>query len=184
MKIDFFEISAEGLSLTLENAQWFPENLVLKQFHEAEMFLKRYERRVLVKGCLFLVVVMDCDRCLDSFDMTIQTDFQVDLELVGDSDALSHDADHHCHDSEMDRVVLTEPVIDIDHLLQQQVYLALPFKNLCSEQCKGCCMICGGNLNHNKCRCTPEIESPFSALAKLKKEKKSYHNQGGFVQHP
>lgn len=169
MKFDFFEIPAEGLSLTLENAHWFPDDLCLQQFEEVALFLKRYEQRVLVKGYVSVVILRECDRCLDVFDMPLQVDFEIDLELAGDSDTQSVDADHHCHDSEMDRVVLAEPVIDIYHILQQQVYLALPIKSLCSEQCKGRCMMCGENLNHNKCRCVPETNSPFSTLAKLKK---------------
>lgn len=172
VKIDFFEIPAEGLSLTVEDTHWFPDDLLLQQFQEAVLFLKRYEQRVLVKGRLSLVVSRECDRCLDTFDMAVKSDFEVDLELAVDSEEMAVEADHHCHENEMDRVVLSEPVIDVYHILQQQVYLALPIKSLCSKKCQGVCMICGENLNHKKCRCTPDIDSPFSALAALTSKEK------------
>jgi uncharacterized protein len=169
VKLDFFEISAEGLTVTLKDVTWFPDDLVCLQFEEANIFLKRYEQRVFVEGHLSVVVQRQCDRCLDSFAMPLCNDFKVDLELTADKETLHVDAEHLCVESEMDSVILAEAVIDVHHLMQQQVYVALPLKSLCSEHCQGVCMICGENLNHMKCQCVTETESPFSVLALLNK---------------
>ncbi len=169
VKISFYEIPADGLSLSVDNDHWFPDDLDLKKYDDATLFLKRYEQRVIVKGSLSVVVALNCDRCLDTFDLPVQSEFEIDLELANNSDVQDIDADHHCHDSEMDIVVLSEDEIDVYHILQQQIYLALPLKKLCSEQCNGVCLMCGANLNRNKCECKQDSKSPFSVLANLQK---------------
>ena len=59
-------------------------------------------------------------------------------------------------------------------VLAEYVQLALPFKRLCSESCRGVCAGCGENLNTSSCRCEAEVvvekPNPFAALKKLKKE--------------
>lgn len=61
-----------------------------------------------------------------------------------------------------DKIDLTEDVIDFANL-------ALPMKKLCSDECKGLCVTCGTNLNHNNCSCAdPEIDSVWAPLLNLK----------------
>ncbi len=70
---------------------------------------------------------------------------------------------------ELDVVELTEPVLDLEDIARQQLYMALPVRQLCSEQCLGICSQCGGNLNDRSCDCTRDTkDNPFGALAALK----------------
>jgi uncharacterized protein len=50
--------------------------------------------------------------------------------------------------------------IDLNELLREQFYLALPMKPLCSEECKGLCPQCGINRNTATCACATEWEDP------------------------
>jgi uncharacterized protein len=61
--------------------------------------------------------------------------------------------------------------IDLNELLREQFYLALPMKPLCQEGCKGLCSQCGTNLNLGSCDCAPVWEDPrLAALKGLKRD--------------
>jgi uncharacterized protein len=60
-------------------------------------------------------------------------------------------------------------VIEVDQLVAEQIFLALPVKVLCSEDCKGICPGCGANLNEEACRCRADRgQSPFEKLKSIK----------------
>ena len=59
--------------------------------------------------------------------------------------------------------------VDFDEMILENIRLNLPIKILCKEDCLGVCLICGKNLNLEKCGCEMEEkkESPFDILNKL-----------------
>jgi len=60
-------------------------------------------------------------------------------------------------------------VIDLDSLVIEQIFLALPVKILCSDRCRGLCPHCGTNLNEESCDCERKTgKSPFAALEAVK----------------
>jgi len=168
VKIDFFEIPEEGLSLSVDDANWFPQDLERLGRAEASLRLKRLGQRVVVTGRFTVTVVCECDRCLGQFHLPLDSEFAIDLELPAESISEMEEKDHYCHDNEMDMEILDSSEINIADILQQQLYLAVPMKKLCSEECRGMCSKCGANLNQEQCRCQPDASSPFSVLAKLK----------------
>lgn len=59
--------------------------------------------------------------------------------------------------------------IDLGEVVREQLYLALPMKPLCQEDCKGLCPVCGVNRNRETCTCRQEWVDPrMAALAELK----------------
>ena len=54
-------------------------------------------------------------------------------------------------------------VLDLNELLREQFYLALPMKPLCTEDCQGICPQCGTNRNTAPCDCHPQWEDPRMA---------------------
>ena len=56
--------------------------------------------------------------------------------------------------------------IDLEQLMREQFYLALPMKPLCSDGCKGLCAVCGTNLNRSTCLCNGRWEDPRLAALK------------------
>jgi uncharacterized protein len=59
--------------------------------------------------------------------------------------------------------------IDFTREITEQVVLAIPFKPLCSEDCKGLCIKCGAELNITECSCSQDtMNLQFNALKNLK----------------
>jgi uncharacterized protein len=57
--------------------------------------------------------------------------------------------------------------IDTRELIRETVALVAPIKVLCSDACKGRCLLCGVNRNRKTCGCTTDKASPFAALKDL-----------------
>ena len=58
--------------------------------------------------------------------------------------------------------------LDLDELVFSEVYMSLPTKHLCRENCKGICAKCGKNLNDGECGCVKkEIDPRLAKLAEL-----------------
>jgi uncharacterized protein len=59
-------------------------------------------------------------------------------------------------------------VIDLAHLVREQLYLAMPMKALCHPDCAGLCPQCGANLNITTCGCEHRWVDPrLAALGQL-----------------
>lgn len=170
MKVRFDEISSEGRRLTLTDEAWFPDQELERHGKvAASVYLRREGKRVFAEGTLSATVFLVCDRCLESYPRPLGDDFQVEFELAADATSMPLTGEHEVETEEMDTVYLDEPAIDIYEMLRQQVFLALPDKLLCRQECQGLCSSCGADLNKGSCRCGAKgKESPFSVLAGLK----------------
>ncbi len=51
-------------------------------------------------------------------------------------------------------------ILDISKALNDNIILNLPMKHLCSDQCRGLCGKCGGNLNEVQCGCVDDTIDP------------------------
>ena len=93
-----------------------------------------------------------CDRCAE--DITL--DFTVDVEhgLVATLN----------HEDNDDYILLEDMQLDVRQLTLEDIYLALPGKFLCDEDCKGLCSECGANLNETSCNCEKPIDPRWAAL--------------------
>ncbi len=50
--------------------------------------------------------------------------------------------------------------IELDKVLIDNIILNLPMKQMCSEECKGICPVCGADLNYNECNCRTDAIHP------------------------
>ena len=65
------------------------------------------------------------------------------------------------NNEENDDLVLIENFrLPLDDLVEMDVLLALPSKNLCRPDCRGLCLYCGKNLNEGLCGCRKEAVEP------------------------
>ncbi|MCF7832267.1 MAG: DUF177 domain-containing protein [Candidatus Marinimicrobia bacterium] len=103
---------------------------------------------------------LNCDRCLELFEMAINQDFNV---LFTSEDNVDKD----------DHIMYLPPQdveIDLKPYVRDTIMLNIPFKKVCSDTCKGLCVSCGLNLNHHACICTKEkIDPRWDSLKELKK---------------
>ena len=116
-----------------------------------------------------------CSRCLEPIAMPVDASF--DLRYQPHSARTGHEADGADDEQEIEEDDLTTAFyrndeIDLEQLMREQFYLALPMKPLCADDCKGLCAICGTNRNRGSCECTEAWDDPrLAALKELRSKK-------------
>ncbi len=171
VKVAFKDFSKAGNRYEISDAAWFPESELYRTAPvRAELILNRKgDSRVEVQGFLRTGVRLACDRCLADYDFSVDVSFHLVLEVPAEESWSIRELE--CTGTDLDTVLLTEPVVDCWDILRQQLFLSLPDKLICSTQCKGLCPKCGVDLNTGSCTCVPEKkESPFAVLEVLKKK--------------
>lgn len=85
-------------------------------------------------------LLIPCDRCLKEFIRVYNFAFEhiIVPSISGDND---------------DYIVADGESIDLNEIAVTDLLLQLPTKNLCDEDCKGLCMVCGCDLNESECDC-------------------------------
>lgn len=98
---------------------------------------------------------LECDRCAAA--ITKHLDVPVRHVLVTE-----------LNDDTNDELILLESLrFDLDKLVTDDIFLSLPFKFLCSNDCKGVCPQCGQNLNVSQCSCKKPVDPRLEALKQL-----------------
>lgn len=170
IQVRFSEISPYGNYYEVQGIESLAsqQDFLVKGNLTAHCSLKRKDEAVVeLQGHLATCLSLLCDRCLVAYDVDVDTKFQMLFKTV--SNDFEHLDELECNVEDLDVVILDEPVVDLDDVLRQQLYLALPQKSLCSEQCRGMCAQCGVDLNFVECRCGHERQDlPFAVLAQLK----------------
>lgn len=94
-----------------------------------------------------------CDRCAAD----VKKHFEVPLEhcLVT---TLNNEEDP------FDYILVENMQLNIERLTLEDIYLYLPAKFLCRDDCRGMCSRCGANLNETSCNCKKEIDPRLEAL--------------------
>lgn len=141
------------------------------------IFLLPQEDGCLVRGKLTGSLVVACDRCAE--DATIDINHSFDSyeafpasprDGMGDSltDSFDADVDEEAFAEADEAIRLTAEgkgfEIGLSALLWEELLLALPFKPLCKQDCKGLCPDCGKDLNEGSCQCTKEEGDPRMAV--------------------
>ncbi|HKQ98730.1 MAG TPA: DUF177 domain-containing protein [Candidatus Polarisedimenticolia bacterium] len=126
----------------------------------------RDEDRYLFTGDIATVATLVCGRCLEPF--TLPLDMHFDLTYTARPDRPGRHGEQRVDVDSITEVPFDGARIDLDALLAEQIYLALPLKPLCREDCHGLCARCGANLNVTACSC-PAGAEPDPRLAVLKR---------------
>ena len=134
----------------------------------------RVGETVLIDGTAKTRVRIPCSRCLQPFDFNIKTDFSATAAAEIPSMIESERADEiELAADDMGVIVYSGDSIDLRDEIAQQIIMALPFKPLCRETCKGLCSRCGVDLNKTPCRCSSQDgNNPFAVLNTLSFPKK------------
>jgi uncharacterized protein len=121
-----------------------------------------------LEGHLRAELELACSRCLEPYRFTVDTDF--DQRYLPFS-AASTELESEVQEDDLETSYYRDDQIDLDELMREQFYLALPMKPLCRDDCRGLCPQCGMNLNTGTCNCSPVWEDPRLAALKAIKEK-------------
>lgn len=74
---------------------------------------------------------------------------------------------HADSDDNDDFIVLDGVRLEIDELVSDDIYLSIPSRFLCKDDCKGLCSICGTDLNFGECSCSMPADPRWDALKDL-----------------
>lgn len=95
-----------------------------------------------------------CDRCMTP----LHRESVLSIEHILVASLNREDAD--------DLILVENHQLPLDELVQADLILSLPMKNLCGEDCRGLCPQCGKNLNEGPCGCQTESVDPRLAVLK------------------
>jgi uncharacterized protein len=123
-----------------------------------------------VAGRLTVVVELACSRCLEPFDWSLSQPFELTYSQKIPKELHGDESQEQGLTAEQIGVIYYEgEEIDFSDAIQEQVVMAMPYKVLCKEDCKGLCPHCGTDLNQHTCQChSRQVAGPFDVLKKLK----------------
>ena len=98
-----------------------------------------------------------CARCLEEIERSLSLSLSKNVALP---DSLNGEDD--------DYVLVEDSGIELHQCVQELLFLELPSRDLCKEDCRGLCVRCGKNLNHGECGCNrKEIDPRLAVLQKF-----------------
>ncbi len=134
MKIDINRIPSEGLALEenipVSELDLETEGIKFLGPVKTEAQVSKITNAVTVDLSLSAVMRADCGRCLGEFDIGLNKNLK-----------LNYQADK------------SQPIIDLNPDIREEIIVGYPMKPLCSLACKGLCPKCGKNLNEGGCCC-------------------------------
>ncbi len=115
-------------------------------------------------GCLLLTLraevfyKTECARCLKELHRALTLSLSKNAAVKGTLQDVDDD----------DYVIIEDSAMELDEPVGELLFLELPSRDLCSEDCRGFCPKCGKNLNEGQCRCdTKEIDPRLAVLKKF-----------------
>jgi uncharacterized protein len=146
-----FELEVKAEEIELNNKEFYPYPILLKIVLDKIHDVFRFKINIHTQACY------KCDRCLDEFE----TAFDEKVEQI-------YQLGHSELDEDEEIIILPEGTreIDISKSVQDTFIMSRPLQLLCKEDCKGLCVQCGANWNHQTCSCTTRQVDP--RLEKLK----------------
>ncbi|HXY40131.1 MAG TPA: DUF177 domain-containing protein [Vicinamibacteria bacterium] len=116
-----------------------------------------------IRGRLTATVAADCGRCLEPYGASSSQ--ELDLFYLPRAAERPQDQEEEVGLGDHDVVVgyYDGDRLDLGEVVREQIFLSLPLKRLCREDCRGLCATCGANLNTGVCGCpaaVPEPEDP------------------------
>jgi DUF177 domain-containing protein len=143
--LDHFERTFQPAEVDDEGDGYQVANLVHLSFD-----IHKDKDRFRLVGSVATELELTCSRCLEPYMLPVSTTF--DLRYLPIS-AASTEHEHEVADDDLETSFYRDDQIDLNELLREQFYLALPMKPLCREDCRGLCPQCGTNLNTSTCDC-------------------------------
>ena len=123
------------------------------------MKLMRTDKGVLVSAKMSTDTQSTCSRCLKEFGQRIDVAFEEEA---------FHSNDEPSGEQPEAPAIDDKRILDLTEALEQYLYLAVPVKPVCREDCQGICSQCGADLNETACVCDHEArDSRWAELLKM-----------------
>jgi len=176
LKINVATIPEEGLNLAFsEDGQRF-ENCFpdddRKDFSLSNVQINcqitKTSSAIFLKGNISVLLRVACSRCLEETSLPASNDFAYTLVLA--KQEAKEELELTAEDLEIG--YYSGDFIDLTPIICEQIALQIPFKPLCSEECRGLCPHCGVNRNTDSCDCRlVSVDDRMTVLKNFKIEK-------------
>ena len=125
--------------------------------------VRKTQEKYHLVGRLVTSIDLICCRCLEAYPRAVDSAFDL---LYFPQVRNNGDGEFEVEEAALAVAFYRDEEIDLGQLVREQLYLLLPMKPLCVENCLGLCPICGINLNRDNCQCSTTWHD--SRLADLK----------------
>lgn len=165
--LDITDIPAQGREFSFEGPELWEQ--AWSEYHmdvrpdrplSAKFFVVPDKRGAFVRGSLQGRVVTTCDRCAEEAPVEINQDFDLFEELPLEGTEVLEPGLLRRQGQRLE--------LDVGLMLWEEFLLAMPFKPLCQEDCRGLCPHCGANLNLGPCGCQDRPDPRLAPLHGLK----------------
>jgi uncharacterized protein len=130
---------------------------------QLEFEIHKDKEKFRLAGMIRAELELSCSRCLEPYRMQVDAPF--DLRYLPAS-AMSTEHEREVQEDDVETSYYRDDQIDLNELMREQFYLALPMKPLCGDDCRGLCPQCGTNLNTGTCNCASDWVDPRLAALK------------------
>jgi uncharacterized protein len=135
-----------------------PVSLTFDIFKQAQRFR--------LAGRVQTTLELACCRCLEAFTTPVDAPFDLRYQPHTENRG---EGELEIEEDDLTTAFYEHDEIDLAQLMREQLYLSLPMKPLCREECRGLCPVCGTNLNRGACACSNVWEDPrLAALRELR----------------
>src|SRR5207253_7002882 len=108
-------------------------------------------------GRVRTMLELPCGRCLEPFESAVEAEFDLRYQPHARN---TGEGEREIEEDDLTTAFYEHDAIDLGQLMQEQIYLALPMKPLCRDDCRGLCPVCGTNRNRDTCVCNSRWEDP------------------------
>jgi uncharacterized protein len=173
LKYKVTDIPPQGLDLDLDIppekaashlSSQAPDGLKLAGPLTGQLQVMPTGRKVIVRGSIMAPLLVECARCLEHFEYTADEEIFVVFTSLAETDD-----EEELRAEELNQEIFSGEEIELWPIIEEHLVLGLPFKMLCSEDCRGLCLKCGKNLNQDACECVTASGHPgLAALEKIR----------------
>ena len=89
-----------------------------------------------------------CDLCLKDTEYTLEFEFTASVAIAGTLEDINEEY-----------LFIKRDTLDISERIEEEIYINMQERHLCSESCRGLCNQCGAEMNKSdksECGCTPK----------------------------
>ena len=114
------------------------------------------KKKIQMNAEIQMTLEIPCGRCLEPVSVPFVISVDEQFELSDTPEQATEDSDEPYIDGYQ---------LDVDALVRNELFVHMPLRVLCKEDCKGICKRCGTNLNLGTCDCdATELDPRMAAI--------------------
>jgi len=147
MKIKVQEVSSEGMRISLVDyaTERLRKSVGIEGPVEGKLLITKQGANDLhIRGAISTHLLLTCGRCLIPFSHAVKSEFYIDCTPAVKT---SFRQEHRLCGEDLNLHFYKGESLDLDEIIENQLYLEMPMAPLCRTDCPGLCQNCGETLN-------------------------------------